>query len=1109
MTTETLAARAPRDLSQLQTDLSGLLAPSIARNEHRLAQSLAHARLAITEKSLFDFFNNVQFDITKRIAQMEEARAKGELKKASVADELIAALPSTDCDSKRTALLAAWNLEEKRIVGFFGHLNRKPETQFVYKMCNRFVIKTAEDIVAITNEQYRPDRIAGYAHFEEAMKHSVSQAIESLREEVGLLVLAADRELACLEFEASDDYVSIEVDNVPQPIKEVKNSPQPTDEQKAREVGFLALKNALRDLIQKNDAIAQFNRRKLDISGEIPYVPDLSETLSIQETELPKTIASLLLTKKGEINLGLVGPIKEVFFPKNRELTPFEKDIIFILDSMDLSWQPLIHFSEEKWNWSMSCYIAVHADLGIGRNEAVEARDGQQAVLSALFSLPSSEHGRTGLNLSRLTNTHENYLRECLKNCAEVLCNSGLTRTINGRTHRFIFQNIYDKNLLSENITLYENGTTEEYGFNYACWDSPYLISACHLIGVRDLRSSEEVVRDFKNAILDEVLGQPRKPERIRWDTLVRACAKIAARFRTQGKFGKELTIGNEEEKDLFRRLLISGRAAFSLGRNHLLSAVESCLAAAAECDPADPIRSQLNCSVSKAFESTFAETKRGFSQHYDKALVVEVQRIFRECLNNASHLTYNSNIALSLAVSKEGWFRQGFTLCQVKDEKIVKSISTPEQFAIFIEEVVKEVFEKAKERDKDKEDRMVISQVIQAIDLPLKGPDFMRNVLHGYDSNKCEPDPKTVYRSLKETPMAFLLGTNPWEQIDVRAHQPFLPDVRTIRCDGDDFEEFLNWVIIYAQWKADSMRKINDVVEDKGTVAALLDSVKSDTASPLGTRGAQKKQKISSEGREELDQLKSDISSPVGRRGGALKNRKKSAESSEGDVEGIVFSNSMSADVPSNLPKKSLNHAILEKLAYPLYFDADKLKQFLSSKLPVQDWVRDVLRKPGLAISQSEIDSNAKDCYTVNVKDWIQRQAPLAWTTVESEVERLFETLNNRVMSLQQFAQRAQDGLESIFKLDAKQAKQWSLALDALFLQSINPMHLSAIQQSAMPIAVDSAESASTHIYCFFNPRTEKISLGRVSENKTLQPINFYEWIEAYSKEAGEKAIG
>ncbi len=176
---------------------------------------------------------------------------------------------------------------------------------------------------------------------------------------------------------------------------------------------------------------------------------------------------------------------------------------------------------------------------------------------------------------------------------------------------------------------------------------------------------------------------------------------------------------------------------------------------------------------------------------------------------------------------------------------------------------------------------------------------------------------------------------------------------------------------------------------------------------------------------------------------------------------------------------------------------DGREFKRFLSSGLSADIWIKKTLVDPGMQISRAEMDDGSKLIFSQKVQGWLSDQydGTIPENSVR-EMEILFSTLHSRVITVQQFAQRSQDGLFHIFNLRPEQAS----ALDALLLQSLPAAQLRAIQQRTVPFALRelNMDSEDVYICCFFNPRTEKVDYGSIAENKTgLQPMDQFEWLE------------
>jgi hypothetical protein len=114
--------------------------------------------------------------------------------------------------------------------------------------------------------------------------------------------------------------------------------------------------------------------------------------------------------------------------------------------------------------------------------------------------------------------------------------------------------------------------------------------------------------------------------------------------------------------------------------------------------------------------------------------------------------------------------------------------------------------------------------------------------------------------------------------------------------------------------------------------------------------------------------------------------------------------------------------------------------------------------------------------------------------------MNKLFATLNSRVLNVHLYSQRLQDGLVAIFRLNDDQRTSLSFVLDTILIQSLTKDQSQAIQSNAIRFAKTNWNEGPKNLFfcCFFNLRTEKVDFGNIAEDHTgLQPMDQNEWID------------
>ncbi|MBS0604698.1 MAG: hypothetical protein JSS60_06650 [Verrucomicrobia bacterium] len=853
----------------------------------------------------------------------------------------MAAAPSVATPTPATV---SWTDENVRLLSFYSFLRENPKTGDAYKLCDALRMDADQKIHALmTSQTLPPSDLA-------AQQMAVVQMV---RERIGKVVFAAD---------VLPDKLATKI-NLGKLEETVRAVAEIVDED---------LSGVLKTL--------------QDLNAEANDYP-LQDRDMVMYTEKPKEIAKLLLTSNGQLNLGLISAIKTHFFDTSHDLLEYEQGILFVLDRLDPSWQKALDAVQPPESARTAANALVRADLGLAPTAPIGKLECQQVILGALLSQLCQGPVGDCFAVSWAIKKHDEFMQNAFADYAALVQNGYLTRSVNGKPDNFFFETTIADEAMSAEITLYADGTVDEY--NHApFWECPNLISAARQMGILDLASQ-------KDAVIKQVLGSHPAVKTLAWDDLIAATAKVAA--------------GSGQSLD---QLLMLGRYGFSLSNNHLLRAWETSLAAMSEARPGDYVRDNITSSVMSVFSSVFASQEKRVTA-YQKSLIEETKRVFQKTLNDAFRIVYNGSIPLTHVSSDGSSSSGGFELYQRSVGDLSNKgirIATPQQFQAFILGII----DKAKETETAKvasvKDRALVSSVIQALHLCAVGKDFMKKVLYAYDdTNKRDSDPVAHYLDLERTPMTSLDGDNPWEVESIDTGKDFTPDIKTIR--PKDPGDLLKWLLGLAQWKETTEHYLSDDIpneEDTGT---------------------------------------------------------------------------------------SPQHA------FNIEIEGPEFKDFLGSKLSPDAWIQKTIVAPGLQVSRADMDQGARLLFEKNVRGWLGQQLQNGIPdSLSQEMDNLFKSLNSKVMTVQQFAQRAQDGMVGLFRLNADQTHAISLAFDAILLQSLPAAQSRALQQESVRFAKTNWDSGPKNIFfcCFFNPRTEKVDFGSINEDRTgLQPMDQFEWID------------
>ncbi len=611
----------------------------------------------------------------------------------------------------------SWTDENIRLQVFYSYLRDLPDAGPAFRLCEALRMDADRQIHDILRSP-----IASAAE----VQAQQTAVILKTRELIGKVVFAADRDLAGLT-------AGIDIDDLT------------TSNECARRIAQDQLHKVLLELVDKNKAANGYSLQDADM---------------VFYTEEPKEIAGLLLTSQGQLNLGMIGAIKDEFFPATTTLLEYQQGIVFVLDRMDTSWQKLVDAVVTPASPQTASNATIRADRGMLPGEEITKLHCQQEVFGALLSQLCQGPVGDCFAVAWAIKKHDEFLTDMVADGIALVRDGYLTRMVDGKPDQFFYKNTIADEAMRSQITLNPDGTVSEFG-TQPFWTCPNLIAACRQMGIADLDT-------HKDALLGQVFGSETAAKTVSWDDLIRACALSAA------------SASHTEDE-----LLVLGRYGFSLANNRLLRAWETSLAGMSEPRPNDYVRGNVNSAVMAVLKPVFDNQEKRIT-HYQKTLIEEVKTVFQKTLNDSFRLVYNGDIPLAQVSSDGSSSSGGFELYQRDVADLTKMgvrIATPDQFKAFILGVIDQTKDAEYAKATTKKDRAVVDSVIQAMHFCAVGKDFMKNVLYAYDdANKEDPDPVANYQKLARTPMTSLDGDNPWEVMAIDTGKDFTPDVRTIR---------------------------------------------------------------------------------------------------------------------------------------------------------------------------------------------------------------------------------------------------------------------------------------------------------------------------------------
>lgn len=516
----------------------------------------------------------------------------------------------------------------------------------------------------------------------------------------------------------------------------------------------------------------------LQLNSHVADAHGLQDAGKVFFAELPKEIAKILLTSQGQLNLGMIRPIKETLSSPDRTLSEIEDGILFILDRIDSSWQKAFDEIQLPQNSKLASNAMIRADLGLLSKEKITKLHCQQEVLGAVLSQFCNKQVGDCLAAAWALKRHNEFFLESIKDYASLIQRGCLTRIVNGNTDAFFFANtLADDSIFAVITTLERKGPVVEFK-GAPFWKCPNLISACRLMGITDLEKR-------KDDLLQE--ASTLEVTNITWDRIIHSYARAKSGSKSSAS-------------------LALGRYGFSLCNNRLLKAWETCLAASVDPYSGSPVRNNINKTVMKVFSNVFIS-----SNHFKKTQIEEMKVNFKNTLNDSYRLVYNAAVPLPYFFTDGSFAFGGYELFQRDSKDFTNKgirIATPEQFKTFIMGVINTCSTPEK-------GKIVIESVIDALQICALQNDFMKQVICAYDrQNKKEKDPVSDYEYLDQTPMLSLCNDYCSPLITIDRANNFNPDIRAIPSDNPG--EQLKWVLHLAKWKTSTDLHLKGVSEEE-----------------------------------------------------------------------------------------------------------------------------------------------------------------------------------------------------------------------------------------------------------------------------------------------------
>lgn len=156
--------------------------------------------------------------------------------------------------------------------------------------------------------------------------------------------------------------------------------------------------------------------------------------------------------------------------------------------------------------------------------------------------------------------------------------------------------------------------------------------------------------------------------------------------------------------------------------------------------------------------------------------------------------------------------------------------------------------------------------------------------------------------------------------------------------------------------------------------------------------------------------------------------------------------------------------------------------------------WVKQKVSVPGVSVATKAITSATQDKLSAGVLEIVQELLQDA-----SAYHAMVNKLNQKKLTVQNYAQGLLDGVCQLIKLDADQMNELARLLDGRVIKSLSANDQIALQQSAIRFAFTNWNDGTKDIYfcAYLNPRTLHVAFAIIDEDKTnLSPMDETAWI-------------
>jgi hypothetical protein len=505
-----------------------------------------------------------------------------------------------------------------------------------------------------------------------------------------------------------------------------------------------------------------------------------------------QTIAKILLTSKGILNLGMISTIKDAF-TTTKSPYGYEIGMDRVLSSMTAAWQPVLDTIVKPIAGNQASVDVIRSDLGLSQHTAISDNHAKWAALKAILSPVNQGAVGDCFAVAWTIKKHNEYMLQSLQDYAELLQYGYLTRTVNGKPDQFFFKTSLADTDLTKTVIIGSQGEWGNTGLKFS--DVPSIAAACSMMGIDDPRGVHKAVVRLLFKRKSKTLATT--PEEI---------ISAFAAYSVQNTPGLNLT-----------QQISRGKYGFSITQNHLLRAWETSLAAMAEAAKGAYLRDLVISAVDAGLQQCWSVLHSSLSRE-QKEIADELKSTFEETLNTQNRFIYNAAIPLK-QIARDGTSTSGgFELYKRNMSKPLAMgdrIATPDNFRDYLIEVLKRSVAAMQPEAMNSNQADFLHQMAANLLSSLQQRDFLKYTFYACDQeNQNHRDPVADYQSLTITPMTALVGNNPYAVEAIDTGLDFMADMKTIQAKTP--YDLVKWILDIAAWKEKTQRYLEDSIPDE-----------------------------------------------------------------------------------------------------------------------------------------------------------------------------------------------------------------------------------------------------------------------------------------------------